>query len=108
MDESFTLDDVEQSEIEQAAQVPNSDNITVCSCRGICMRESGRNACPCKGINQYCSSACHPQDSACMNTQRVLEGDTSHSSDSDFLEEQTVSFVIDVDYRRIRLLCCTV
>ena len=91
MDESFTLDDVEQSEIEQAAR----------SCRGICMRESGRNACPCKGINQYCSSACHPQDSACMNTRRVLEGDTSHSSDSDFLEEQTVSFVIGVHYRRI-------
>ena len=54
------------------------------------------------------NTACQPQDSACINTRRVLEGDTSHSSDSDFLEEQTVSFVIDVDYRMIRLLCCTV
>ena len=98
MDESFTLDDIEQSDIEQVAQIPNADNVTVCSCRGICLRERGRNACPCKTINQYCSSACHLAEDAnsnmCMNTRRVLESDESdRTSDSDFLEEPTVSFV---------------
>jgi hypothetical protein len=59
MDESFTLEAIEQSEIEEAALIPNVDNITVCTCRGVCLRESGRNACPCKSLGQFCSSACH-------------------------------------------------
>ena len=77
MDESFTLDDIEQSEIEQAAQVPNTDNISVCHCRGICLRESGRNA--------YCSSVCHPVGSsaACMNKRSVLEDVSESDSPED-------------------------
>ena len=55
MDESFALDEIEQREIEEVAQVPHADIISVWSCRGICLRERGRNACPCKGIEQYCS-----------------------------------------------------
>ena len=55
MDVSFALDDIEESELVQIAQVANADNISVCACKGICLRENGRNACPCKGINHYCS-----------------------------------------------------
>ena len=35
MGESFNLEDIEQREIEQATQVPNTGNITVCSCRSV-------------------------------------------------------------------------
>ena len=48
MDESFiTLEDIEQCEIEDIVSMPNTDSISVCLCRGVCLRESGRNACPC-------------------------------------------------------------
>ena len=85
MDESFTLDDIEQGEIEQAAQVPNTDNISVGHCRGICLRESGRNACPCKSISQYCLSVCHPvgSNAACMNKRSVLEDVSESDSPED-------------------------
>ena len=99
MDESFILRRyLNKAMIEQVAQIPNADNITVCSCRGICLRERGRNACPCKSITNTAQSACHLAEDAnsnmCMNTRRVLESDESdRTSDSDFLEEPTVSFV---------------
>jgi hypothetical protein len=48
MDESIlsTADEIEPSAIEEIAGVPNADkNMSVCSCRGMCLREKGRNAC---------------------------------------------------------------
>ena len=33
--------------------------LSVFACKGNCLRENGRNACVCKSINYYCSSACH-------------------------------------------------
>ena len=74
---SFSLDDFEASAIESAAAVPNLDNITTCSCRGYCLREKGRNYCPCKSINNFCSSACHEGDfELCMNNRRVQDTDS--------------------------------
>ena len=67
MDESFDIGDAERMLIEEIAQVANLDAITLCSCRGMCLRKKGRNACPCETIGQYCSSACHDLSSACMN-----------------------------------------
>ena len=55
---SFSLDDCEASAIEGAAAVSNLDNIlTTCSCRGYCLREKGRNYCPCKSINNFSNYA---------------------------------------------------
>lgn len=98
MDESFTLYEIEQSEIEQATETPNIDNITVCSCSGICLRERGRNACPCKTISQYCSAACHPCRTICMNKEHVL-GDNSSESEEDDQEIATVSVICDLLYQ---------
>ena len=80
MDETFTTsDEIEQSKIEEIAGIPNADkNMTVCCSRGMCTREKGRNACPCKGIGQYCSSVCHPDENACFN-RRNLESETDSS-----------------------------
>lgn len=93
MDESFTLEEFEQSEMEHVALIPNLDNVTVCSCKGVCLWDTGRNACPCKTINQYCSPACHGDNGKCMNNRTTLESD---SSESDPLEEQ-VSFLTIID-----------
>lgn len=87
MDESFTLEEIEQSELEQAALIPNTDNITVCSCKGICLREVGRNACPCRSRGQYCSSACHGDNTICINNRRALESDSSTSDPSEYEAE---------------------
>ena len=38
---SFTLDDLEQSNIEAAANQPGRDDIFTCTCSGVCLRESG-------------------------------------------------------------------
>ena len=54
MDESFSIDDLDRLEIEEAAQFPNINDITVCSCNGLCLKDNGRNACPCRSIDQYC------------------------------------------------------
>ena len=91
MDVSFTLDDIEESEIVKIAHVANADNISVCACRGISLRENGRNACSCKSISYYCSSACHPANASCMNKQSVLEGFQNRSSDSDSSQETLAS-----------------
>ena len=84
MNESFQLDDLEIFEIEQAAVVPNSDDISNCSCRGMCLRDSGRSECPCKSVGHYCSSACHANQfsEACMNHRKVLESDSDNSEDN--------------------------
>ena len=75
MDESFSVDDLDRLEIEEAAQIPNRDDITVCSCNGICLKDKGRNACPGKTIGQYCTSACHDRlaENMCMNTRKYFE-----------------------------------
>ena len=41
MEESFSLDEFEASVLENAATLPNVDNITTCTCRGHCLRERG-------------------------------------------------------------------
>ena len=78
---SLSLDEFEANVIESAAAVPNVDiNITTCSCRGSCLRERGRNYCPCKSINSFCSSACHGQNFGhCMNNRRAQESDSQDS-----------------------------
>jgi hypothetical protein len=81
---------------QQAAEIPNIDNISVCSCKGTCLRESGRNACPCKIISQYCSTACHHANSLCMNKQSLLgdgsDSDESESESEGYQQETSVSF----------------
>ena len=86
MDESFDVGDAERIQIEEIAHVANLDEITSCSCRGMCLREKGRNACPCKSIQQNCNSACHDVVSACMNRRQCIESDSDSS-------EQTESVV---------------
>lgn len=78
MEDSVTLDDINVSAIIQGSEAPFVDNNTVCSCRGMCLREKGRNACPCKNIGHFCSEACHEQtSSACLNRRSVADGDAS-------------------------------
>ena len=81
--ESFTVHDLEQNEIENVAAGAPRENITTCACKGICLRERGRNACPCRNLKQYCTSSCHqagPEVHKCMNRARVLHDDTDSSS----------------------------
>ncbi len=67
MNESFSLDDLEQLELEQSAQILNKDDIIVCMCKGLCFKDNGRNACPCKTVGQYCTS-CHVEsERGCLN-----------------------------------------
>ena len=85
MDGSFTIDDLERSNIETAAQ-PGLDEISTCTCRGACLCESGRNSCPCRSAHQFCTSSCHrdgatSSTSFCMNSRRVLEEDSSEDDD---------------------------
>ena len=70
---------------EQAAVDPNSDDISNCSCRGMCLRDSRRSACPCKSVGHYCSSVCHANQfsGACMNQQKVLESDSDSNNSKD-------------------------
>ena len=82
--ELHTLEQLDESEVLQASRDPFKDNNTVCKCRGMYVRERGRNACPCKNIGQFCSSTCHKSSfsSACLNKQRVADGDKSSSEDT--------------------------
>ena len=43
MDMSFSSDEIEERDIEVAAQ-PGHDDISVHTCTGFCLREAGRNA----------------------------------------------------------------
>ena len=83
MEESFTLEDIEQCEIDEIASTPNTDSITVCLCRGVCLWKSGRNACPCKSRGQFCSSACYEENQICLNNLQSLETDSSESDSSE-------------------------
>ena len=74
MDVSFTLDEFEERDIEVVAW-PGQDDISVCTCTRFCLRETGRNACPCRSAR-----SCHRAQgttSLCMNTQCVLQEDSS-------------------------------
>ena len=74
---SLSLHKFEANVIESAATLPNVDNNTTCSCRGACLREKGRNYCPCRSINSFCSSACHGENfGCCMNNRRAQESDS--------------------------------
>lgn len=67
------LDDVDISEMEQIASVPNLDNCTTCSCSGFCLKMQGRNACPCRSVQLCCTRACHGDEmDRCMNIRRVV------------------------------------
>ena len=58
MDMSFTLDEIEERDIEVAAR-PGRDDISVSTCTGFCLREAGRNAISCRSAQQFCTSSCH-------------------------------------------------
>ena len=74
--ERFSLEELERNELENAAAMPNVDNLTIFSCRGFCLRERGRNFCPCKSMGSFCSSACHEDFDSCVNSRRVQESDS--------------------------------
>lgn len=78
LNESLTLEELEISEIEERASIPN------CSCRSNCIRERGRNFCPCKSQGQYCSNVCHDGNSLCLNNRRAVESNSDDSSVSFF------------------------
>ena len=87
MDASFTVEQQDESDFLQASENPfNNDNTTVCKCKAgkfMCLRERGRNACPCKNAGHSCSSACHGQEmKACLNRTCLLDGDFSSSSEN--------------------------
>ena len=87
MDASFTVEQQDESDFLQASENPfNNENTTVCKCKAgkfMCLRERGRNACPCKNAGRSCSSACHGQGmKACLNRTSLLDGDFSSSSSS--------------------------
>ena len=84
LDRSFSLEELEINEIEERASVPNFENLTTCSCRSNCIRERGRNFCPCRSQGQYCSSVCHDGNSLCLNNRRALESNSDDSSVSFF------------------------
>jgi hypothetical protein len=45
----------------------------------MCHRDNGRNACPCKTIDHYCTSACHPDaEIECMNARKYLESKSAN------------------------------
>jgi hypothetical protein len=89
---SFSLDDFERIIVENAAALPNVDNLTTCNCRGYCLREKGQNFCPCKSFNSFCSEACHGDGfSCCMNKRRVQESD---SDDTDTVRTYKTFFAL--------------
>jgi hypothetical protein len=85
LEESFSLQDLEISPIEELTRLPNVDNITTCQCCGryCCLRENGRNFCPCKSMDKYCSNVCHGSDLwPCMNNPKLEESDSEESDDT--------------------------
>ena len=42
MNESYSLDDLEQLELEQSVQIANKDTITVCKCNSMCLKTMGK------------------------------------------------------------------
>ena len=51
MDVSSTFDEIEERDIEVAAR-PGQNDISMCTCTRSCLRETGRNACPCHSAQQ--------------------------------------------------------
>ena len=91
MDESFTLDQADESELLEASKAPYSASPNaVCKCTGMCLREKGRNACPCRNIGQFCLTACHGRAprAACLNKRKIADGDASSSEET---RSETVS-----------------
>ena len=80
-----TLDEIEESELERAAEFAYVDNTMTCSCRGMCLQKRERNACPCRSVAQLCSTACHSGTGrlACLNTNSIL-GENSCDSEDEF------------------------
>ena len=79
LNEGLTLEELEISEIEEHASIPNFDTLTTCSCRINCIWDRGRNFCPCKSQGQYCSSVCHDGNSLCPNNRRAVESNSDYS-----------------------------
>ena len=82
---SVSLDELEERNIEAALNEAGRDDISTCTCSGFCLRESGRNACPCRSAQQLCTSICHRGSarSTCMNCRRVLHDDNSSASEDE-------------------------
>jgi hypothetical protein len=75
------LEELDFDMIDQLASIPNIDNMTTCSCRGNCLRERGRNFCPCRSISQFCSSACHDEFlPRCFNDRRAQESSSDETT----------------------------
>ena len=104
---SNTVEELEISQIEELASVPNFDNVTTCFCRRNCIREIGRNFSQCKSLNQYCSSVCHGGNSLCLNNCRSQERDSddSSSSVSFFIYIYTIIDVFHCDFVYNCILC---
>ena len=67
------------------------------SCRDYCLRESGRNFCPCKSLNQYCSSICHNGNSnICLNNRRAQESECNGTTVSVFVFHTILAFLARV------------
>ena len=100
MDESFNLDEIEVSEMEAIALLPNTSEVSVCVCRGNCLKERGRNACPCRTIGNYCSEACHSRAvyETCMNKRRLIEGESSSEITSNEDDIQEVRCSVQIIY----------
>ena len=48
----FSLEEFEVSQIEEAAALPNVDNLTICKCCGHYLKEKG-NFCSCRSLNDH-------------------------------------------------------
>jgi hypothetical protein len=77
---SVTLEDVASIELEHLASVPNLDNCTKCCCTDLCLKMRGRNACPCRSVQLFCTRVCH-KDRECMNIRKVV-GDTDSDDET--------------------------
>ena len=49
---------LQSSNVEAAANHPDRDGISTCTCSRVCLRESGINSCPCCSA-QFCKSSFH-------------------------------------------------
>ena len=75
MDVSFTLGEIEERDFEVVTQ-PGRDNISVCTRTGFCLRETGRNVCPCRSAQQLPSSTRNRKFVQC-----VLQEDSSENNE---------------------------
>ena len=72
---SFTLDEIEERDIEVTA-LPGQDNIAVCTYTRFCLRETGGNGCPCRSAQQLPSSTRN-----CKFVRCVLQEDSSKNNE---------------------------